>query len=87
MKKEVVICDICENRKFKFNCDICGCDLCGVCTRKVNMALSSITPVIMCKPCNEKYEKLIIVNETAKEFKILLSKWIKNSTILEELDE
>lgn len=63
MKKEVAVCDICNDRVAKKVCAICGKDICIYCGKDWRTLLNQDNQIFIpfCKTClNNKYDKDIL---------------------------
>lgn len=56
MKREVTICDICNERVAKKKCRLCKRDICEKCGEEV---IIGTTTLFICKSCSRKIENVI----------------------------
>lgn len=83
MKKEVIICDICNKTLAKRKCEICNKDFCEGCGTEWKIKLSYHNGFFtdLCKNCaNTKFDKEVIEKIKEKMIKIM-----KKGKILERL--
>lgn len=90
MKKEAIICDVCENFLAETKCDICGKDVCEKCHEETNIGFIDYN---FCSSCSKAIMKMNTENflgdifKDKTEIKKEIAEILKNAMILFEIEE
>ena len=85
MKKEIEICDVCDERVAKKTCSVCLKDVCSYCGKdwRVLVGVGNEITIPFCKACSrQKIDK-----DTLEEIKKAIIDKIKKGRIVENLTE
>lgn len=90
MKKEAIICDVCENFLAETKCDVCGKDVCEKCHKETNIGFIDYN---FCSSCSKAVIKMNTENflgdifKDKTELKKEIAEILKNAIMLFEIEE